>query len=65
MKRAFTIVELLIVIAIISILAALLFPVINKAEGAARRTRCINVMSFVDGQAEHTRYDVQPHRLRR
>ncbi|HXC35839.1 MAG TPA: prepilin-type N-terminal cleavage/methylation domain-containing protein [Candidatus Acidoferrales bacterium] len=42
MKRAFTMVELLIVIAIIAILAALLFPVINKAEGAARKTRCID-----------------------
>lgn len=42
MKRAFTMVEVLVVIAIIAILAALLFPVINKAEGVARKTRCID-----------------------
>jgi prepilin-type N-terminal cleavage/methylation domain-containing protein len=41
MKRAFTVIELLVVFAIIVILAALLFPVINKAEGTARKTRCI------------------------
>lgn len=42
MSRAFTIIELLAVIAIIAILAALLFPVIHQAEGAAKRTRCLN-----------------------
>ena len=38
--RAFTLVELLIVIAIIAILAALLFPVFSRARENARRSSC-------------------------
>ena len=41
-KRAFTLVELLVVVAVIGILAALLFPVFNSAREAARRTNCIS-----------------------
>ena len=41
-KRAFTLVELLVVIAIIAILVALLLPAINAAREAARRNQCIN-----------------------
>lgn len=40
-NRAFTLVELLVVILIIAILAALLLPVLGRAQGAARRTVCI------------------------
>lgn len=40
MRRAFTLIEMLVVIAIISILAAMLFPVFARARESARRTTC-------------------------
>lgn len=39
-KQAFTLIELLLVIGIISILAAMLFPVFLKVQGRARQTAC-------------------------
>ena len=39
-KRAFTLVELLVVVAIIALLAAILFPVFERAREAARRSAC-------------------------
>jgi prepilin-type N-terminal cleavage/methylation domain-containing protein len=41
-RRAFTLIELLIVIAIIAILIALLLPAIQAAREQARRTQCTN-----------------------
>lgn len=41
-KKAFTLIELLVVISIISILAAILFPVFARARENARRTSCLS-----------------------
>ena len=41
-QRAFTLVELLVVIAIIAILIALLLPAVQSAREAARRAKCSN-----------------------
>jgi prepilin-type N-terminal cleavage/methylation domain-containing protein len=43
-RRAFTLVELLIVIAIIAILVAILFPVFGRARESARQTACMQNM---------------------
>jgi prepilin-type N-terminal cleavage/methylation domain-containing protein len=47
-KRAFTLVELLVAIAIIGVLAALLFPVLSSAKSKARRTTCANNLSQIN-----------------
>jgi prepilin-type processing-associated H-X9-DG protein/prepilin-type N-terminal cleavage/methylation domain-containing protein len=51
--RAFTLVELLTVIAIIAILAALLLPVLDKSEMSGKRAWCINNLTQI-GLAFHS-----------
>jgi prepilin-type N-terminal cleavage/methylation domain-containing protein len=43
-RRAFTLIELLIVIAIIAILAAILFPVFGRVREQTRQTSCMSNM---------------------
>jgi len=46
-NRAFTLIELLVVITIISILAAILFPVFARARENARRSSCMSNMKQI------------------
>jgi prepilin-type N-terminal cleavage/methylation domain-containing protein/prepilin-type processing-associated H-X9-DG protein len=60
-RRAFTLIEILIVIAIIALLAAILFPVFSRARESARRSSCAsNLKQLALGMIQYAQdYDEQ------
>ena len=59
-RRAFTLVELLLAVAIVGVLMALLLPAIQSAREAARRTQCANNLHQI-GVAMHAHLAAKGH----
>lgn len=61
MRRGFTLVEMLVAIAVIAILAALLFPTVVKAQMRAQRTACASNMRQIGAAVEAYAADWDQH----
>jgi prepilin-type N-terminal cleavage/methylation domain-containing protein/prepilin-type processing-associated H-X9-DG protein len=61
-RRAFTLIELLIVIAIVGMLLAFLIPAVQSARESARRTQCTNNLKQIGValQSYHSRFNILP-----
>lgn len=59
-RRGFTLLELLVVISIIAVLAAMLFPAIQRLREMANRTKCINNMRQI-GLGLHGHFDAHQY----
>ncbi len=56
-REAFTLLELMLVVFIVAILAALLLPVLSKAKGRARQVECLNQLRQVGVAAQVFTHD--------
>ncbi len=56
-RSAFTLVEILVVLAIIAILAALLFPAFGRAREGARQTTCVSNLNQIYFAVQQYRKD--------